>query len=505
MTFIEKLETQIEERGNVSVTENAGLGYKTTGKKLVDMTFKISSYRGADKKTILADFDAAFAKTPELAVRWLFYVRDARQGLGERSLFRVIMENRFAKDEKFALLFPLVPEYGRWDDLVAIALRNTAVFDIIKNQFTKDRDDAKNGSPITLLAKWLPSVNSSSAKTQTLGKIFAKKLGLSCKDYRKCLSALRAHLNVIEVKMSANKWDAISYEAVPSKANVLYRNAFLKHDETRRKDFLERLKSGKTKINSAVNFPHDIVHQYYMAVRFNTKETDEKVDAALEELWKALPEYSIENTIVVADGSGSMYGNNLNGTGIMSIEIANALAVYYAERGKGEFKNKYITFSETPKLVDLSHCETLLAKLYEAAKHNEVANTNIEAVFDLLLDTACANNMKQEELPANVLVISDMEFDYCVSSNSEHSINEKIFTVIKNRWNEKGYKLPRLVFWNVCSRTGTIPVKENELGAALVSGFSPNVTRMIMSGKLDPFEALCDVLNSERYSKIIYG
>jgi hypothetical protein len=309
--------------------------------------------------------------------------------------------------------------------------------------------------------------------------------------------------------MSANKWGAVSYESVPSKANVLYRNAFLKHDEARRKDFLEKLEKGEAKINSAVNFPHDIVHQYYAAggdfTPWRGGLPDAEPDAALEALWKALPEYSIENTIVVADGSGSMYGSNLNNTGIAAIEIANALAVYYAERGKGEFNNKYITFSATPELVDLSRCGTLLEKLREAEKHNEIANTNIEAVFDLLLETACANTMRQEELPANVLVISDMEFDACASANSERSINEKIFTVIKKRWEDKGYKLPRLVFWNVCSRTGTIPVKENELGAALVSGFSPNVTRMIMSGKLDPFQALCDVLNSDRYAKIVYG
>jgi hypothetical protein len=498
MAFIEKLEARLEERGgeeNISVTENAGLGYKTSGKKLVDMTFKISSYRGAAAKTILADFSAAFAETPELAVRWLFYARDARRGLGERALFRVILEKQFAKDASFAPLFSLIPEYGRWDDLIAIALKNSVAFNIIKTQFAEDRNAAENGKPISLLAKWLPSVNSSSPKTQARGKTFAKKLGLSCKDYRKALSALRAQLDVVEVKMSANKWDAITYSAVPSKANVLYRNAFLKHDETRRKDFLEKLKTGEAEINSAVNFPHDIVHQYYMT---------DKPDAALEALWKALPEYSIENSIVVADGSGSMYGAGLNNTGIRAIEIANALAVYYAERNKREFKNKYITFSETPQLVDLSHCETLLAKLREAEKHNEVANTNIEAVFEILLDTACANGMTQAELPANVLVISDMEFDACASSNAERGINERIFTVIKKRWSEKGYTLPRLIFWNVCSRTGTIPVKENVRGVSLVSGFSPNVTRMLMSGKLDPFEALREVLESERYASIAY-
>jgi hypothetical protein len=505
MVFIEQLESRLEERDNVSITENAGLGYKTSGKKLVDMTFKVSSYRRADKKTIRADFAAAFAETPELAVKWLFYVRDARQGLGERDLFRTILDGQFAHDEKFAPLFSLIPEYGRWDDLVSLALKNPAAFKVIQEQFARDREDAQSGKPVSLLAKWLPSVNSSSGKTRARGKSFAKKLGLSEKDYRRQLSLLRARLDVVEVKMSASQWEAIKYEAVPSRANVLYRSAFVKHDEARRTAFLEKLEKGETKINSAVNFPHDIVHQYYIALGQGTKKADAKPDAALEALWKALPAYSLENTIVVADGSGSMYSNTAGGANIMAIEIANALAVYYAERGKGEFNNKYITFSQTPQLVDLSKCETLLAKLFEAARYNEVANTNIEAVFDLLLDTAVSAAMKQEELPANILVISDMEFDACASANSQESMNEKIFTAVKKRWDEKGYALPRLVFWNVCSRTNTIPVKENALGAALVSGFSPNVSRMIMSGKLDPIEALCEVLASGRYAKITYG
>jgi hypothetical protein len=218
-------------------------------------------------------------------------------------------------------------------------------------------------------------VNASGGKTRAWGKSFAKKLGLSEKDYRRQLALLRARLDVVEVKMSANQWDAVKYEAVPPEANVLYRKAFVKHDEERRNEFLAKLQKGEAAINS----------------------------------------------------------------------------------------------------------------------------------FDLLLDAAGSNAMKQEELPAAVLVVSDTEFDACAFSNSKESINEKLFTAIKKRRNEKGCALPRLVFWNVCSRTNTVPVKENGPGAALANGFPPNVSRMIMSGKLDPFEALCDVLAGGRYSKVTYS
>ena len=175
--------------------------------------------------------------------------------------------------------------------------------------------------------------------------------------------------------------------------------------------------------------------------------------------------------------------------------VANALAIYFAERSSGEFKDKYITFSNRPQLVDFSNAKNLREKIEIALRHNEVASTNIEAVFDLILRTAISNNMSQEDVPKNILILSDMEFNNAVSGRP----NQTLFDTIANKFAEHGYKMPRLVFWNILSRTGTIPVKENDLGVALVSGFSVNVAKMVMSGKTDPFECLLETLNSERY------
>jgi hypothetical protein len=302
--------------------------------------------------------------------------------------------------------------------------------------------------------------------------------------------------------MSAKEWGLIDYEAVPSKANLVYNSAFLRNDEERRREYLSKLEKGETKINASVLYPHDIVHKYGgNYYRMKNK------DAAIEALWKALPDtvHGCGNTIVVADGSGSMCCNVGGGSGVTALEVANALAIYFAEHSSGEFKDKYITFSENPRLVDFSKAKSLREKLQIAYSHCEVANTNIERVFDLILDTAVKNNMHQEDIPANVLIISDMEFDYCaISGNGRWGSrpNQKLFDVIAKKYAEYGYKLPRLVFWNVNSRTGTIPVKENDLGVALVSGFSVNIVNMVMSNKLDPFECLLDVLNTERYQPI---
>ena len=359
---------------------------------------------------------------------------------------------------------------------------------------------------ISLLAKWMCSENASSEKTKKYAKILRKGLGLSSREYRKMLSEMRKYLDVVETKMSAKNWSEIKYEAVPSRANLIYNSAFLKNDEERRREYLSKLEKGETKINASVLYPHDIVHKYMNGGwrRLNKK------DATVEALWKALPDTvnGCGNTIVVADGSGSMTCNVGNNTSVTALEVANALAIYFAEHSSGQFKDKYITFSERPQFVDFSKHKTLHDKLKTALSHNEVANTNIEKVFDLILTTAVNNHMSQEEIPQNVLIISDMEFDSCATcglrSNgwSYNRPDKRLFEVIAQKYADAGYKLPRLVFWNVNSRTGTIPVKENELGVALVSGFSVNVVKMVMSGKLDPFECLLETLNSERYAPV---
>lgn len=361
---------------------------------------------------------------------------------------------------------------------------------------------------ISLLAKWMCSENTSSRQTKKYAKILREGLGLSSREYRKMLSEMRKYLDVVEVKMSNKDWSEIKYEAVPSRANLIYNNAFLRNDEARRREYLGKLEKGETKINASTLFPHDIVHKY--TIRYGWKYSINQKDATIEALWKALPDTvnGCGNTIVVADGSGSMTTQVDRSSSVTALEVANALAIYFAEHSSGQFKDKYITFSERPQIVDFSNATSLHDKLQIALAHDECANTNIEKVFYLILDTAIKNRMKQEDLPQNILIISDQEFDSCASCGNNRSSwdfkkpSQRLFDVIALKYANAGYSIPRLVFWNVNSRTGTIPVKENELGVALVSGFSVNIAKMVLSNKLDPYECLLETLNSERYAPI---
>lgn len=497
MGFMDSVEKELNGDMNRSRTENGALGYRTTGKYLLDLNFQTASLRKKSADEIIGKFTDAFLDNKLYALKWLFYLRDAREGLGERRSFRIIMNSIANSEPEIAkALVTLIPEYGRFDDLFCMFGTKCEVYalDVIKEQLEKDLEAMKAKKSVSLLGKWLPSCNASSKETIKNGKIIRTYLGYNEKNYRKILSELRNYIKVVERQMSAGLWDEINYEAVPSRANLNYNAAFLRNDEKRRRAYLESLKKGEAKINASVLFPHDIVNKY--GGRYSMKNKDD----TLEALWKALPNLVQEDssTLVVRDGSGSMGCRIDMNSSVSALDVATALSIYFAERASGEFKNKYITFGNKPKIVNLTGLNSLRDKLVRSYREADYSNTNIEATFDLILNVAVKGNMKQEDMPKNILIVSDMEFDYATSSRP----NQTLFNRIAEKFEAHGYKMPRLVFWNVCSRTGTIPVKENELGVALVSGFSVNIVKMVLSGELDPYKCLVQQLDTERYAPI---
>lgn len=340
----------------------------------------------------------------------------------------------------------------------------------------------------------MPSINTSSEETRALARKLCSAFRMPPRIYRKTLAALRKKIGIVEAQMSANKWQDINYEHVPSRANLKYNKAFLRRDEERRRQFLAAVESGEKRIHGAVNFPHDIVH----AMR-NSDSTQER--RTLEELWKALPDYlagSADRIMTVVDGSGSMSYAGIGNTKIEPIEVAWALGIYFAERLKGEFHDRYITFSSSPQYVDMRRCATLWDKIQLSRRYDDCSNTDIYKVFRMVLDTARANRMPQELMPTKILIISDMEFDSC----AKFYLGMPLFKGIEEEYRQHGYELPGIVFWNVASRTKTVPLQQNKRGLALVSGFSPSITRMVLSGKLDPFDVLLEQLQTERYAVI---
>lgn len=499
MGFMDNLKDVLLERK--AVTENGALGYVSTGKALVDLNFAVASLRHESENEIIKKFVNAYYEDKALAIQWLFFLRDIRGGLGERRSFRIIF-NYLASGERKMMerLLPLVAEYGRFDDLLCLlgTPMEEDALGFIKEQLNSDMEAMLKKKQVSLCAKWLPSINASSAETRDAAKKVAGYFGITAKEYRQMLAGLREYLKVTEVLASSGRWGGIIYEHVPSNANLLYRNAFMKHDEERRRAYLDSLVKNKAKINAGVLMPHEIVLSYTVMQSRWCLRTG-AYDKTLELLWKNLDDtvQSAGNVLCVVDGSGSMTCN-VGNSNLTALHVSNALGIYFSERLKGPYKDKFITFSNHPKYVDLSNCNSLKEKLELAFANDDCTNTNIKSTFDLVLQTAIENNLAQEELPGTILIISDMEFDYAVTCKNK----ETLFENIHKQFKEHGYKLPKIVFWNCNSRTGAIPVKVNELGVGLVSGFSVNVCKMVLSGRLDPYASLKEQLNSERYKPV---
>lgn len=331
---------------------------------------------------------------------------------------------------------------------------------------------------ISLAMKWLPSINTSSKETQELGRWFARQFGLSEKDYRKMLSKGRKKIRLLEQDMSANRWGEIQYDKLPSQAFRKHTDAFKRHDEERYSAFITKVNEGKAKINTSTVTTAEVLQ--------NVRKGDNDASNAI---WKSLDNFVPEdlNAIVIADVSGSMYGRPM--------DISTSLALYFAERNKGVFANKFMTFSAQPRLVEITG-DTLTQKLHSIETTDWGMNTNIEAAFDALLTAAKASN-DFENMPKVIYIISDMEFDYCITG-----ADETAFENARRKWNEAGLKLPTVVFWNVDARSDNVPATKFDHNVTLISGSNQNAFRFAMEGKT-PEDLMNEVINSERYRQIV--
>ncbi len=483
---------------NYIYTENMGVAHRSTKSDLLDFFAMGGSMRNRSEDDIILMFRKAYAENPLYALKCLFWFRDCRGGAGERRLFRICIHD-LAKTNPDVVKRNIenIPVFGRYDDLYA--LEDTPVekdmFFFIKKQLVLD---TQSKTP-SLLAKWLPSCNTSSKETCRLGKKTRIALDLTAKEYRKILSTLRKRINIVERLISANQWDKIIYDKIPSKAGLIYKNAFARHDYDR---YAEFAKSKEIKVNAATLNPVDIAKQifHYGGWTLNAPTDIERV--MWQKYWNNLKDYyngREERGIAVVDVSGSMEGTPMN--------AAISMGAYIAERGKGPFANHFITFSSHPELVKFDGID-IYDKFQRARKADWGGSTNIEATFDSLLRTAVENHCTQDEMPQAIYVFSDMEFDHCVTSNelndkwgcclSKDKI-ETLFDIIKKKWNSYGYKMPRLIFWNLDCRHQNIPIIGD--GISYVSGFSMAALEGVLSGK-DGYDLMMEILDKEKYSVI---
>lgn len=528
--FMNALNSQaLEPEYNQSITEKGAVGFRTTGDQLLDMNFKISSYRAMTYPEFASAIDDDIGKfvsklTPDnfkeeftLLIKWIFYVRDCRGGLGERRMFRKCIYSLIGHLENMMELgafsdlissidlesfVEMIPEYGRWDDLIsligvvydtpgaspfAVELANAGLR-IIKRTLDKDL----HSDHPSLLAKWMPSENASSAATQRRARLMIKELFVTPKHYRRMLTQLRAKIKIVETQMSENKWDEISYESVPSKANLKYSNAFMRHDTDRRTKYIYNLSQGSAKVNAKVLAPYEIIYRV---------SRDLVNQDLYEAMWNELLNthaQSDKRAIVVADQSGSMSWSTIDPkSNVTPSDVAQSLAIYLSDRLTGEFHNRFISFGSQPSIVDLNNL-SLRIKVNMIKRYDSCGSTDIKKVFDLIRETGVKYHISQEDMPDSVVILSDMEFDSYHGPLTD--CDEPLMRIIESEYKDAGYEMPEVIYWNLGSRTQTIPEIRGHI--KLISGFSANLYEMVVDGEIDMKKSLMKILNGPRYDKI---
>ena len=490
----------IKEQLNATHTENGDLAYKSSGSACLDF-FSLCGGMRRNLSNLEKLFAKAYGENPVLAIKILFYMRNIRGGLGERNGFRVLLKElaEFYPETARRIVYA-IPEYGRWDDL--LVLLDTPVKDeavaLIKNQLEKDRN-AIGSTGVSLLGKWLPSINTSSKESVASARVLMAALGMKAVEYRKLCSALRKEIKILEDNLRRKDY-TFDYSNQPSQAMHRYRKAFLRNDGERYNAFLkkvveqaEKLARGeeipddeKVKLNVKTLYPYQLVAPFINACGVNRLTAEEELP--LEAGWKSLDRGQFDSrTIVVRDGSGSMYGSG----DFAAINIASSLTLLFAEQLGGAYRNSFITFSSEPRLVQIPEkADTLKKKLNYVSKFNDCSNTDIGKVYDLILKVAKKGRVPKEEMIERILIISDMEFDACAEGAST-------FEHYKSKFEKAGYELPEIVFWNVEARHAHLPVTMNEKGVKLVSGASANIFANVVSGDLKvvtPYDFMLQML-----------
>ena len=469
------------------------------------------AYRSRSDEDVILLFKKAYIENPVYALKCLFYLRDVRGGQGERRFFRICVKWLANYDtEVMRRNLRYVPMFGRYDDLYVFVGTplEAAALNFMKEQLALDIQ-CKTPS---LLAKWMKSENTSSAESRRLATITRKAMGMNHKQYRKTLSVLRGRINIVERLMSENRWDEIEFDKIPSKAGLKYKNAFARHDIERQQaavqSYADFAKDTTKKVNASVLNPVDIAEQIFKYGNWSKpSETDRLM---WDKYWSCLKDYyhgREERGLAIVDVSGSMSGQPM--------AAAVSMGAYIAERGKGPFADHFVTFSGHPELVRFEGVD-IYDKFQRARQADWAMNTNIEATFDMLLNTALQTKCPADEMPQTLYIFSDMEFDGCISCGPAstgrgywHDDCRRItggaqgvttlLESIAQKWSAYGYELPRVIFWNLNARNDNIPALGGRF--SYVSGFSMNMIETILSGK-DGVDLMLEKLDSERYAVI---
>lgn len=474
-TFAQAVKTQ-EAR-----TQNGMKALAGTGNACLDMFYKIGAMRDQDPTNVLT---AALAENEDLALRIALWSRDVRGGAGERELFRKMLSYLEDFHPELALkLLPKVPELGRWDDIFVF---KTPEMKAAAYTMLGDALRAQNG----LAAKWAPREGTAKG---AIAKEIREFFGMTPKQYRKSLVALT---NVVEQQMCAKKWDEINFSHVPSVASSRYKKAFLRNAPEAYKSYIEKLvkkDDPNVKINANAIFPHDVIKDIVNSQSRYSKKPSVEEMKVIQAQWEALPDYIGDSPVLpMVDVSASMFWTPI-GNGMYPGTIAQSLGLYCAEKNKGPFKDVMLSFSSDPVLEHLPG--SIIDKLRTMQQSHVGGSTDVIKAMELILNVALKGGVKDEDMPKTLLILSDMQFNQCAR------YDRTAMEAIEQKFERYGYSVPNVVFWNLQDK-GTVPVKADKSGAALVSGYSPSILKSVLSASDDftPEGIMLQTVMIDRYA-----
>ena len=469
----------LENENRVEISEGIA-ALASSLNECVNLFFQVGAMRGKDKNALLQMFSKAYSENPLVATKVLFWARDARGGAGERQIFRDILEYLVVNSTDVVRKnLSLIPEFGRWDDILLLVGTEVEgdVFDLIKTEL-----DNENG----ICSKWMP-------RKGKVANAIRRSFKVSPKVYRKTLVELTS---VIETAMCAKDYSGVDYSKLPSLASSRYQKAFLRNDEVGYGEYKTALESGEAKVNAGAVYPYDIIKSMNYG-------GDKVVNNAQ---WESLPNFmegSEERVLPVVDVSGSMSCSAGGNDNLTCMDVAISLGMYISERNEGNFKDAFVTFSSNPQLQYLKG--TLEQRLNQLRRAEWGMSTDINAVFELILNQAKMYNIPQDKMPTKILILSDMQFNSATNSRwgNQSDWNPSAQDMIESKYEDAGYNKPDVVYWNLNASMGNFPVEFDKMGTAMVSGFSPSILKSLLSGKsMTPESILMETVGSERYSLI---
>lgn len=477
---------------DISSTENGGRCFSTTGGgALLDLFSSIGGMRNRDESDIINMWRAAREEDKELADNLILYTRNIREcGLGERKIGRLLIKELAKIDpSKVSRNLDTIVKAGRWDDLFCLIGTDIEgeVWKFIENQLRTDVSNMKNNQPISLCAKWMPSINTSSKETRRLARKACVILGVSERSYRKMLSALRKYIDVVEKKISAREWDSIEFDTVPSVAMNRYINSFNRNCPESFSKYKESLVKGEAKVNASVLYPYDLVKNYIRS--YNSWGGRDNIDVITEEQWKALPNYvnDGDDVLFVCDTSGSMLCYNYE-----PISTAVGLSLYFAQRNKGAYHNMFMTFSSNPEIRKIDENWSLQGCLDYVLESKWGMSTNLDKTFKLIFDIA----KEARDVPKALVIVSDMEINQWGSTSITESISQKW----RKKFNSIGLEMPKLIYWNVACRNNNILSQCNE-NISYVSGYGIGAFNFLQTLiNKSAYEAMKEILTNKAFN-----